>query len=226
MATDVRIVSNTVRELLAMGDMKRAVDALIAAGHGYHVSIGALTTPIVGGGAVTIIDQDRPEGVLSIGANQAMVPVRIDVQCEVGLIAADSEVDEILIAVDRLEPAQGLSITGLTREAVFNMRTDLGDAEAGELTAVSAVTANITNPTLGLELARAQNFRDVQGVATTVLGTQFRLLYEPLHPPIIMGNGTGAAIYIYWGGTVAVSGFAQAQVVVFPQSWVKDLAVS
>ena len=226
MATEVKLVGNTVRELLAMGETQKAIGLLIAAGHGYHVSIGAFTTPIVGGGAVTVIDQDRPEGILSIGANIAMIPVRISVDCEVGLIAADSEVDEILIAVDRLLPAEGLNIAGITLEAAFNMRTDLGSAQGGgPVSAYSAVTANITNPTLGLELARKQNFRDVQGVATTVLGTQFGLVYEPKHPPIIMGNKTGAALYIYWGGTVAVSGFAQAHVVAFPQGWAQAAEV-
>ena len=225
MATEVKNVGNSVRELLAMGEVGKAIDLLIAAGHGYHVNIGAFTTPIVGGGAGTVIDQDQPEGVLSIGANEAMIPISIGVQTEVGLIAADSEVDEILIAAARLLPAGGLAITGLVREAVFNMRTDLGSADAGPLTAVSTVTANITNPTLDLELARAQYFRDVQGTPASVWATKFDLLYEPKHPPIIMGNKTGAAIYIYFGGTVAVSGFAQAQVVVFPQGWVSGISV-
>ena len=40
-----------------------------------------------------------------------------------------------------------------------------------------------------------------------------------------MGNSTGAALYIYWGGTVAVSGFAQVEVVAFPQEWVKEVSL-
>ena len=59
-ATEVKSVGNTVRELLAMGETGKAIDLLIAAGHGHHVTIGALTTPIVGGGAGTTLLIDQP----------------------------------------------------------------------------------------------------------------------------------------------------------------------
>ena len=224
-ATEVKQVPNTVRELLSMGKTSQAVNLLIALGHGHHVTVGALTTPIVGGGNGTTIVLAQPQGLMTIGSNQAMIPVRIKVECEVGLIAADSEVDEILIAADRLAAAGGLNITTIVPEVVFNMRTDLGSSEGGEVQAYSAITEDIDAPTLGLELDRAQNFRDFQEAATpaTVATTQFELLYEPDDPPIIAGKGTGAAIYVYWGGTVAVSGFAQMQVVVFPSAWLKTI---
>ena len=147
MATAVKLVENTVKELLAMGEIDRVKNLLIASGHGYHTTIGALTTPIVGGGAGTTIAIQQPEGIFSIGPNQALIPVRIKIECEVGLVASDSQVTEILLAWDRTNPALATNITGLVHEDTFNMRTDLGNAQAGELDAISAVSANITSPT-------------------------------------------------------------------------------
>ncbi len=224
-ATDVKNVGNTVKELLAMGETGKAVDLLIASGKGHHVTIGALTTPIVGGGAGTTLLIDQPQGLINIGSNLACIPVRIAVQCEVGIVSADSEVSEILVAVDVAKSADGLNVTTAVNEAVFNMRTDLGSSLAGEVSAWSAITAGITAPVLAMELARAQSLANF-GDATGMSNDQLSLLYEPKHPPIIIGNaGLGATLYLGWGGTVAVSGFAQAQIVVFPSSWATSVSL-
>lgn len=221
-ATEVKVLKDTVRELLGKGLVHQAIDALIAGGHGYHVTIGAFSTGILGGGALTILDQDQPEGVLSIGGNQAMIPVSITVQAETPLVAADDDEAEILIAVDRTSGVAGISGGG-TQEEVFNMRTDLGGSETGPIQAWSAVTVNITNPTLGIELARKITVAEIAGVAANTLWGELSLNYEPKHPPILVGAADGLALYLYWGGTVAVNGYAQVEVVVFPASWVKNL---
>lgn len=224
MVTAVKLAGTTVRDLLAAGKTSQAVNLLIATGHGHHVTIGTLTSPVTGGGGTAAIVLQQPEGVVSIGSSQAMIPIRIKVELEVGLIANDNEVDEILVAVDRTTAAGGLNITANVPESVFNMRTDLGDSVGGEISAYSAVTENITQPTLGIELARAQNFRDKNGVTpANVLGTEMNLLYEPKHPPVLVGSAAGLALYVYWGGTVAVAGFAQIQLCVFPSAWVTEL---
>ena len=139
-----------------------------------------------------------------------------------GIVGADSEVSEILVAVDRAKSADGLNVTTAVNEKVFNMRTDLGGAEAGEISAWSAITAAITAPVLHIELDRAQSLGNF-GTAVGMSNDQLSLLYEPKHPPHIVGSIAGSTLLLYWGGTVAASGFAQAQVVVFPAAWVRDI---
>ena len=220
MVTEVKRVANTVKELLARGDIEAAINVLIAEGYGGHVTVGTLTSPIVGGGAGTAIAIDKPELALNIAANAVMIPTRISVQCEVGLIAGDSEVDEILIAVDTEKAVDGLNVTTAVNEQVYNMRGDHGNSLAGTVSAWSAITAAITAPVLTMELDRAQNFRDVQGAPASVHATQLSLVYEPKRPPYLAGaDNKGAAVLVYFGGTVAVSGFVQAEFVTFPKLW-------
>ena len=185
--------------------------ASILAGYGFHVTIGAFSTPITGGGDGTILDQDQPEGIISVPSGAAILPIRIHVQAQTPLLATDSDESEILIALDRTA-AYDASGT-VTTETIFNMRTD--NPVASVVTARSAATANITNPTLGIELARSVIVGDVQGTAANALWTKNELLYEPKYPPVIVGP---AAIYIYWGGTVATTGFAEVQWLELPSS--------
>lgn len=208
-----------LRGVLGCGGSVSLAQTLVARGFGYHVSIGAFSTPIVGGGDGTILDQDQPEGVLSVGAGYCLMPLRIHVQAQIPLGAADSDESEICIAVDRLAAWDGTGT--VTVEEVFNMRTDLGGGKHnGPLVAVSGCTVNMTNPTLGLELAHAVKvFETKTDVGTT--WTDLECLYEPANPPLIMGP---AAIYIYFGGTVATTGFAQADVCCFPAGLLKSLA--
>ena len=223
-ATDVKVVEDSVKELLAKGLTGQAIDLLIATGHGHHISIGALTTPIVGGGAGTTIAIDQPQGLLGIGGNQAIIPVRIKVECEAGLVAADSEVDEILIGVDADNSPDGINETTVVNEDVYNMLPHLGKSQVAEVQAWSAVTTALTTaPVIDMELDRAQQFREL-GSDVGLNHTQLELLYEPLHPPILTAKADGLSLMIYWGGTVAVSGFAQVQVVVFPSVWVKAIS--
>lgn len=199
---------------LATGDW---IQALIARGYGYHMDIGAFSTPITGGGAGTIIDQDQPEGIVSVPAGHILVPLRVDVQCQPPLNVADSEEQEILLAADRA--AAWANDGTVTRETAYNMRTNV--AGSGPLNCASAATANITNPTLDIELAREVYAVDLQGTAANMLKTKLRLLYEPKHPPFIVGP---AALYLYWGGTVAMAGFAQLDMLAFPANLITQLA--
>jgi hypothetical protein len=181
-------------------------------GRAYFINVGAFSTPITGGGAGTIIDQDQPEACISIPSGTSLIPIRIDVQCQIPLLATDADECEILLAADRL--AAGTAGTS-TSETALNMRSD--NPRTSLCTCYSAYTGNATNPTLGLELARVVTTGDVQGTPTTALWTPLSLLCEPVNPPILVGP---AALYIYFGGTVAVSGFAQAFWVEFPTTWI------
>jgi len=183
----------------------------IMEGRGFHVTIGAFSTPIVGGGDGTVLDIDQPEGVISVPEGTAIIPIRIDVQCQTPLLATDADESEILIAVDRASANAGDGTA--TAETVSNMRTD--NPRTSSCTCTSAYTADTTDPVLGIELARSVITGDVQGTAATIWWGKLRCLYEPIAPPILMGP---CGIYIYWGGTVATSGFAQVQWLEFDET--------
>ena len=186
--------------------------ALINKGYGFHVSIGAFSTPITGGGAGTIFDQDQPEGIISVPSGAAIIPVRFHVQCHTPLLATDADEAEILIAVDRTAAYDGTGT--VTSETIFNMRTD--NPISSVCTSVSAATANVTNPTLGIELAGKRVTGDMNGTPANALWGELECLYEPKFGPVIKGP---AAVYIYWGGTVATPGFAQLQWIEIPSTY-------
>lgn len=191
--------------------------ALIARGFGWHADAGAFSTPAAGGGAAAVIDQDRPNMLISIPASYTLIPLRIDVACQVPLLAADSDEIEIVIAADIAAAAAGIT-TQTTEKTPINMRSN---TTAGcPATVYSTLSANITNPTLGYELAHAVKVGDVQGTAANAMFNDLRLLYEPLRPPFLIGP---CAIYVYHGGTVATTGFINADFLVIPSSLVTGL---
>lgn len=191
--------------------------AFIARGFGWAVDVGTLTTPIVGGGNGTVLDLEQPELTISVPTGYAMVPLRIAAECQIGLQTTDSHESEIWFGVDRTQvQTAGTS----TAETPVNMRTDI--TSGCPLTVYSAYTADgIATPVISQTLARRQGLTDIQGIATTVNVYQFDLVYEPLNPPMIIGP---AHIAVYWGGDIAVSGFAQAFVLAFPSSLVTGLS--
>ena len=172
-------------------------------GRAFHVDIGAFSTPIVGGGAVTIIDQDRPEGVISVPTGTTIMPFRIAAQAKLPMIAADNNEAEILVAVDILA-AHTPNATAPTVETALKMYLGNGTSKC---TCYSASTANCTNPTLGMELARAHTDAEIVSAVNT-FWSELSLLYAPKVLPVLVGP---CALYMYWGGTVATSGFAQIE---------------
>ena len=186
----------------------------VLAGYGGHVTIGAQSTPITGGGAGTTIDPEQPEGVISVARGYTLVPLRITVQCHVPLLASDNDTSGILIAADRIAAWPGTGTN--TSETVYNMLTNSANANGPVgVTAASAFTADTSTPTLDLELDKTVITGDVQGTPASALWTPLALIYEPLTPPMIVGP---AAIYIYWYGTVATTGYAQAQFLCVPNT--------
>lgn len=176
--------------------------ALVLEGRCYTVTVGTFSSPVTGGGAGTILDQDQPELIASIPSGYVMLPLRARVDCQVPLLAADSEESEILLAVDRTVAAV-ISATNGTVETPLNMRTD--NTGGSGITVVSAVTVNITvEPALSFELAHPVKIGDVQTAVGTTL-TDLFLDYQPVAAPFIFGP---ASLMVYWGGTVAVTGFA------------------
>lgn len=172
-------------------------------GRGFHVDVGAFSTPIVGGGNGTVLDQDQPEACISVPTGTSILPIRIHIQCQTPLLATDADEAEALIAVD-IAAAQDATGTA-TAETALKMYMGTGTSLC---TATSAYTANATSPTLGMELARAVITGDMNGTPANALWGKLDLLYVPQVCPVLVGP---CAIYIYWGGAVAVSGFAQIE---------------
>lgn len=191
--------------------------ALVARGYGWHFDVGAFSTPIQGGGAGTVFDQDQPEFGISVPSGYTLIPLRIHVACQVPISAADSDETEILLAVDRAAAYAGDGT--VTTETPINMRTST--ASGCPATVFSAATGNITNPTLGYELAHAVKVVDYIGTPANGLLSDLVLLYEPLNPPFIVGP---ACLYGYWGGTVATTGFANCDFLVIATSLISGLS--
>lgn len=195
---------------LAMAPWKQA---LVLEGRCYQVTVGTFSTPVTGGGAGTILDQDQPELVMDVPSARGIILLHARADCQMPLLAADSEECEILLAVDRAA-VSGSSATQGTVETPVNMRTDLIGGSG--LTVVSAVTTNTTAvPTLSMELAHPVKIGDVQGTAATTMWTDLFLNYEPVASPVIIGPAT---VLLYWGGTVATTGFASVMWAEFARS--------
>ncbi len=140
--------------------------ALIARGFGWHIQVGALTTPIVGGGAGTVLDLERPELAINCPAGYAMIPLRINVECQIGLQTVDAQENEIFIGMDRTQQqTAGTS----TAEVATNMRTDITAPQP--FTCFSAYTADGVATPLIVELIRKQAQSDLQGIAANFGGT-------------------------------------------------------
>ena len=177
-------------------------------GRGFHVDIGAFSTPILGGGAGTVILIDEPEGCISVPTGTSIIPIRIDVTVQVPLLEADSEQNDILCAVDVASANAGDGTA--TTETPVNMKTR--HTRTSACTCKSAFTGATTDPVLGLELIRSVLTGDQQ-TAAGVMWTSHKLLFIPTYPPILQGP---CAMYLYWGGTVAQSGFAQVEWLEYP----------
>lgn len=205
---------------LGAGMVALEIDQMIARGMGRHMTVGALSTGIVGGGAGTVLDLDQPELAIGVPAGYCIRPLLISAQVQVGLVAADNDESEILFAVDSLGGIDGpLSAETCTIENPSNMRTDLAKGSACKC--ASAFTADMVttpqyaaaaDPVLDMEIARAVETFDI---FSTGVGTHIKrldLLYHPNFPPFLVGPCT---LLGYWGGTVAtLGGFAQV-------SWVE-----
>jgi hypothetical protein len=190
--------------------------AFIARGFGWLVDVGTLTTPIVGGGAGTVLDLEQPELAINVPSGFAMVPLRIAAECQIGLQTTDAHENEIWFGFDRTQvQTAGTS----TAESPANLRSDI--TSGCPFTAFSAYTADgIATPVI-TALARKAATTDLQGIAANLNVYQFDLVYEPLNPPVIIGP---AHIAVYWGGDIALPGFAQATVLCFPSSLVNGLS--
>lgn len=213
---DFASVEQYLRSLLGAGLQADWRQALIARGFGWHIQVGALTTPIAGGGNGTVLDLEQPELVINCPAGYALIPLRIMVECQIGLQTTDAHENEIVIGVDRTQvQTAGTSTT----EVPMNMRTDL--TTTAPFTCFSAYTGDGVATPVITELARKQATTDVQGAAATLNVYTFDLLYEPLHPVMLIGPGH---FVVYYGGDIALPGFIQASVLAIPSNLLTSLS--
>lgn len=213
-ATPVR---ESVRSLLGSALSADWIQAFIARGLAWNVEVGTFDTAITGGGNGTVIDLDQPEFGISVPAGYTCIPYDVRITARPGLQTTDSHVTDVLLAVDRTAKYAGDGT--VTAETPLNLRTDI--TANCPLTAFSAATADITDPVLGLHLDRRSLLTDVQGTAATVNLMELKLEYTPQRPPLLVGP---CAMYGYWGGSIAVVGFASISFIAIPSSLVNDLS--
>ncbi len=182
--------------------------ALAIRGLAYQATVGTLSSPITGGGAGTVIVLRQSELRISVPSGTSIILLRIRVDCQIPISAADSDESEILIAV-----AVGQAITDGTDtlETPVNMRT--GSSQTTATTVNSATTADHASPTLDMELAHAVKIAQIEPDTPTQAGefhmwNDLWLEYEPEVSPVIDGPST---VLVYWGGTVATTGFCSAE---------------
>ena len=177
------------------------IQGLVLEGRCYMIQVGALTTPIVGGGNGTIIDLDQPEVNIGVPSGTTILPFRVNVECESSATEADDDIGEIVVGFDRLATNTGGTFTD---EVAVNLRTDNPNSSLTDPN--SAYTGDQTTAPTVIELVRVQRQPIVDASSTARADTTLHLLYEPLYPMALVGP---AQFLVYWGGVAARSGFAQ-----------------
>src|SRR3990167_7693437 len=167
------------------------IQGLVLEGRCYMIQVGALTTPIVGGGNGTIIDLDQPEVNIGVPSGTTILPFRVNVECESSATEADDDIGEIVVGFDRLATNTGGTFTD---EVAVNLRTDNPNSSLTDPN--SAYTVDQTTAPTVIELARLQRqpIVDVSSVARD--NTTLHLRYEPSVVPVLVGP---AQLLVYWG---------------------------
>ena len=199
-----------------------SITELIERGYGRSLTVGAFSTGIVGGGDGTVYDQDQPEFAIGVPAGYCIRPFYIDIVVQGGLATTDADETEALIAVDSIGVWFGDGT--LTNENPSNLRSDLdkgslchvGSAFTGNMTTTPGNGGTAAAPVLDMELARIVEINDQAGTVASASYRIIKLVYEPDHPPFLVGPCT---LLGYWGGTRAtIGGYAVVQWVEGPAS--------
>lgn len=193
---------------LITADWKQAA---IIAGYGFITNEGAFSLGIVGGGAGTILLLNEPEYVLSVPQGTCIIPLRIGVHVQPGLLV-DTYEAEILVGVDQDAAWAGAGTS--INVPIYNMNTLCGRPSTCQCEGTFTVDIS-TDPVMDLELAHKVICYDVTGGAGAV-GMELDLVYEPDSAPIINGP---AMLCVYWGGTSAtIGGFVDVAFLEFPEN--------
>jgi len=184
------------------------IQAAILEGYGFIANVGSLSTPVVGGGDGTTVDQNQPEFGMIIPDGKTIVPIRLAIQLSTPLLATDEDEAEAVAIVDVTAATVAAALDGTWANTITptNMRIALANRKASTCTVKSVCSGDTTNPTISTELDHAIIVGDMNGTPANALWTKNGLLYEPKNPPYIVGP---SSLFAYWGGTVAVNGFMQ-----------------
>jgi len=184
------------------------IQAAILEGRGFIANVGALSTPVVGGGDGDVVDLNQPEFGMTIPSGTTIIPIRLAIQLTTPLLATDADEVEALAMVDVTAATVAAALDGTWANTITptNMRIALNNIKSAACTVKSVCSADTTNPTESIDLAHIQLTGDMNGSPTSAVWTKNELLYEPKNPPYIVGP---ASLFAYWGGTVATSGFMQ-----------------
>ena len=199
-------VGNGVYNDLWMGNDGASVNlpwkqALVLEGRCFTVQVGALVTGIASGSG-TVPELAEPEFIISVPTGAAIIPLRIRATCHPADAVSAHDKMNIIFGWDRGKAYDGTG-THVT-EIAYNLRGD--NPKATVCTCTSAHTDDITSiPVMLSELAR----KDIQFDLTTsgaAYADQFELTYEPEAAPVLVGP---AMLVGMWGGTAALTGYAQ-----------------
>ncbi len=184
------------------------IQDLILEGRGFIANVGALSTPVVGGGAGTIVDLDQPEFGMIIPSGTTIIPIRIAAQLTTPLLATDADEAEFLALVDTTAATVAAALDGTWTNTITpkNMKINITNVINSGCTVKSVCTADTTDPTGSIELVHSVMVADMNGTPANALITRHDVLYEPKNPPMIVGP---ASLFMHWGGTVAVNAFMQ-----------------
>jgi hypothetical protein len=190
--------------------------AAILQGLGYMVSVGAFSTAVGNG---TVVDLDQPQYGMIIPSGTTIIPLRMAIQIQAPLLAADGNEVEALSFVDvtAATVAAALDGTWTTTHTPKNMKIQLVNPATSLCTVKSICSANTTSPTESIDLFHEYVFGDFQGTPANAMWTKHQALYEPVNPPFIVGPAT---LFAYWGGTVATLAFMQFNWIELPSTQV------
>jgi hypothetical protein len=179
-------------------------------GFGFGANVGALSTPVVGGGDGTIVDLDQPEFGMTIPSGKTIAVYRLKIQLLAPLMATDADEMEALAFVDTTAATVTAALDGTWANTITpkNLRIALANVHASECVVKSVCSADTTDPTESYDLDHLQITGDMNGTPASAVWTKGEMLYEPKSPDYIVGP---ASLFAYWGGTVATSAFMQIE---------------
>ncbi len=114
---------------LFMADWKQA---MIMEGRGFMINVGALTAPITGGGTgSTKPDADSPDISILVPNGTSLLPIRVEIEVSLPVIAATGNEVDILLGVDQDASHIADATAAGAAEVAYNMNTPK-QLEAGE----------------------------------------------------------------------------------------------
>lgn len=205
---------------LFVADWKQS---MILEGRGFMINLGALTSPVTGGGTgELVIEVGAPEFVIGIPAGTSLLPLLVDIVCGLPVGALDDDEVDIVLAVDQ-DKDNGVAdgAFDVTKPSIYNMNTLHNRSSACWCN--QQYTTTMTTPVNDIELAHVtkvfEQF-DTTGAKTEAWWQGFAMHYEP--KTLVIINGPAMLIGYFGGtagGTAKAQGFVTCQWLELPSSY-------